>query len=188
MFLYRFVCRCPRCRLSSRRRPQTFVHAITFEQFLDFFHFWHDSWPWPIDCLIRFWSILVVTLTLNFQGQIWNLLYLSQKWSDCHETKKSKYVVWTQGLKCDHLVWPWPWPWPWVFKVKYRICYISTKSGPIATKRKANISIELLASECDQWIWPWPWPWPLNFQGQIWHWPLTTRMSLTKDFRGQIFK
>ena len=43
-------------------------------------------------------------------------------------------------------VWPWPWPWPWIFKVKYRICYISAKNGPIATKRKANISIELQAS------------------------------------------
>ena len=30
---------------------------------------------------------LAMTLTLNFQGQIWNFLYLSQKWSDCHETK-----------------------------------------------------------------------------------------------------
>ena len=49
-------------------------------------------------------------------------------------------------LKCDHRVWPWPWPWPWIFKVKYRICYISAKNGPIATKRKANISIELKAS------------------------------------------
>ena len=29
---------------------------------------------------------LAMTLTLNFQGQIWNLLYLSQKWSDCHWT------------------------------------------------------------------------------------------------------
>ena len=35
------------------------------------------------------------------------------------------------------------WPWPRFFKVKYAICYISAKSGPIATKRKANISIEL---------------------------------------------
>ena len=35
------------------------------------------------------------------------------------------------------------WPWPRFFKVKYGICYISTKNGPIATKRKANISIEL---------------------------------------------
>ena len=27
-----------------------------------------------------------------------------------------------------------------------------------------------------------------NFQGQMWPWPLTTRMALTKDFRGQILK
>ena len=88
---------------------------------------------------------LAMTLTLNFQGQIWNFLYLSQKWSDCHETK-SKHIDWTLGLKCDHRVWPRPWPWPWIFKVKYGISYISAKSGPIATKRKANISIELQAS------------------------------------------
>ena len=43
-------------------------------------------------------------------------------------------------------VWPWPWPWPRFFKVKYGICYISAKNGPIATKRKANISIELYGS------------------------------------------
>ena len=88
---------------------------------------------------------LTLTMTLNFQGQSWNLLYLSQKWSDCHETK-SKHIDWTQGLKCDHAVWPWPWPWPWIFKVKYWICYISAKNSPIATKPKANISIELKAS------------------------------------------
>ena len=80
---------------------------------------------------------LVMTLTLNFQGQMWNLLYLCQKWSDCHETK-SKHIDWTLGLKCDHQIWPWPSHWPWIFKVKYEICYISTKSGPIATKRKAK--------------------------------------------------
>ena len=87
---------------------------------------------WPSD------FTLVVTLTLNFQGQIWNLLYLSQKWSDCCKTK-SKNIDWTQGLKCDHRVWPWPWPWPWIFKVNYGICCISTKSGLIATKRKAKV-------------------------------------------------
>ena len=38
------------------------------------------------------------------------------------------------------------WPWPWIFKVKYGICYISTKSGPIATKQNVNILIELQAS------------------------------------------
>ena len=35
------------------------------------------------------------------------------------------------------------WPWPWIFKVKYRIGYISAKNGPSATKQKANTSTEL---------------------------------------------
>ena len=87
----------------------------------------------------------MVTLTFNFRGQTWNLIHLSQKWSDSHETK-SKHTDWTLGLKCDHRVWPWLWPWPWIFKVKHGICYISAQNGPIATKRKANISIELTAS------------------------------------------
>ena len=69
---------------------------------------------------------LVMTLTLNFQGQISNWLYLSQKWSDCHETK-SKHIDWSQDLKCDHQVWPWPWLWPWIFKVKCEIGYICQK-------------------------------------------------------------
>ena len=73
------------------------------------------------------------------------MLYLSQKWSNCHETK-NKHSDWTLGLKCDHRVWPWPWPRPRFFKVKYRICYISAKNGPIATKQKAYISIGLLVS------------------------------------------
>ena len=106
---------------------------------------------------------LAMTLTLNFQGQIYNMLYLSQKWSDCHETK-SKHIDWTLGLKCDHRVWHWPWPWPWIFEVKYRICYISSKDGSIATKRKANISIELQGFKCDHQVWPWPWPWPWIFK------------------------
>ena len=42
-----------------------------------------------------------MTLTLNFQGQIWNLLYLSQKWSDCHGTK-SKHIDWTPRPQ----IWP----------------------------------------------------------------------------------
>ena len=81
-------------------------------------------------------------------------------------------------------VWPWPWPWPWIFKVKYGISYISAKSGPIATKRKANISIEFQASnvtngfDLDLWIlkvkrdldlWPHTWPWPWNFMVKFWN-------------------
>ena len=89
--------------------------------------------------------------------------------------------MWPSGLT-------WPWPWPWIFKVKYGISYISAKSGPIATKRKANISIELQASNVtngfdlhhnlDLWIlkvkhdldlWPHTWPWPWIFMVKFWN-------------------
>ena len=125
-------------------RPVAAFKSLRFA-LLDFFRFWHDCWLWTIDYLIRFWLTSVVTLTFSFQGQIWNLLYISQKWSNCHETK-SRHTDWILGLKFDHRVWPWLWPWPWIFKVKYRICYISAQNGPINTKWKTNISIELKAS------------------------------------------
>ena len=127
---------------------------------------WNEKQTYQLNHRAQMWPsglTLAMTLTLNFQGQIYNLLYLSQKWSDCHETK-SKHIDWTLGLKCDHLVWPWPWPWPRFFKVKYRICYISAKNGPIATKRKANIWIELQGLKCDHQIRPWPQPWPWIFK------------------------
>ena len=109
---------------------------------------------------------LAMTLTFHFQGQMSNWLYLSQKWCDCHETK-SKHIDWSQDFKCDHRVWPWPWPWPWIFKVKCRIGYISAKNGAIATKRKANISIE--------------------FKHQMWPSDLTLALTLTLTFQGQIW-
>ena len=155
-----------------------------------------------------------MTLTLNFQGQIWISLYLSQKWSDCHEAK-IKHIDWTLSLKCDHRIWPWPWPWPWIFKVKYGICYISTKNGPIATKQKANISIELWSSNVTigfhldhdldlefsrsnmeftisrPKIVRLPWnrkqTYRLNFKPQIWWSDLTLAMTLTLNFQGQIW-
>ena len=52
----------------------------------------------------QMWSsdlTLAMTLTLNFQGQIWNLLYLNQKWSDCHDTK-SKHI----NLNSRPQIWP----------------------------------------------------------------------------------
>ena len=115
------------------------------------------------------------------------MLYLSQKWSDCHETK-CKHIDWTLGLKCDHRFWPWPWPWPWIFKVKFRICYFLAKNDPIATKQKANISIEFQASnvtngfdldhnldlwifkvKCDLYLWPHTLPWPWVFMVKYWN-------------------
>ena len=108
-----------------------------------------------------------MTLTLNFQGQIWNSLYLGQKWSDCHETK-SKHIDLILSLKCDHRIWPWLWPWHGIFKVKYGIHYISTKNGPIATNETKSKH-------------------GLNFKPQMWPLDLTLAMTLTLNFQGQIW-
>ena len=153
-----------------------------------------------------------MTLTLNFQGQIWNCLYLNQKWPDFHETK-SKHIDWSQDLKYDHQVWPWPWPWPWIFKVKYGIGYISAKNGRIATKQKANTLTDLKTSNMTirfdlghdlefsrsnmkfaislpKMVWL-----PrnekrthrLNSRPQMWPSDLTLAMTLTLNFQGQIW-
>ena len=142
MFLYLFVRRRHRRRRVRRRRPQILVHVITFEQLFGFLSFLAQL----LALTYRLTDyIFVVTLTLNFQGQILNCLYLCQKWSVCHETN-SKHIDWTLGLKCDHWIWPWSWPWPWIFKVKYRIGYISAINGAIVTKWKTYISIDLKTS------------------------------------------
>ena len=104
---------------------------------------------------------LAMTLTLNFQGQIQNLLYLSQKWSNCHETN-SKHIDSTLGLKCDHRVWPWPWPWPWIVKVKYRICYISAKMVRLPWNEKQTYR--------------------LNSRAQMWPSGLNLTITLTFEF------
>ena len=100
-------------------------------------------------------------LTLIFQGQICNLLYLSPKWSDCHETK-SNHIDWTLGLKCDHQVWPWPWDSPWIFKVKYGICYISTKKVRLPWNEKQTYR--------------------MNSRHQMWPMGLTLEMTLIFEF------
>ena len=126
---------------------------------------------------------LAATLTLNFQERLnMEFAIYQPKIVRLPRLKlKSKYFDWTLGLKCDQWVWHWPWPCPWIFKVKYGICYISTKNGPIAMKWKANSRPQM-------------WPMGLTlvviltliFQSKMWPWPLTTCIALTMDFRGQI--
>ena len=92
----------------------------------------HKKTTYRLNFRPQMWPVgltLAMILTLNFQGQIWNLLCISQKWSDCHETK-SKHIDWTLGLKYDQ--WAWTWPWPWIFKVK---------------------------CDLELWLHAWPWPW-----------------------------
>ena len=81
-------------------------------------------WPWP-------WIFKVK----------YGIFAISQpKWSDCRETK-GKHIDWSLHPK----MWPSALTLAMTvalnFKVKYGICYISAKNGPIATKWKANISI-----------------------------------------------
>ena len=42
------------------------------------------------------------------------------------------------------------WPWPWIFKVKYGICYVWAKNGPIAMKRKQTYRLK---SRPQIWLW-----------------------------------
>ena len=83
---------------------------------------------------------LAMTLTLNFQGQIWKLLNLSQNWFDCPETK-SKHSDCTQGLKSGQWVWSWPWNWP-------RISYFPVMGGPIDIEQIGH-ELVILDHGCD---------------------------------------
>ena len=58
---------------------------------------WNEKQIYRLNFRAQMWPsglTLAMTLTLNFQRQILNFLYISLKWSDCHETK-SKYIDWT---------------------------------------------------------------------------------------------
>ena len=103
---------------------------------------WNKKQTYGLNSRPQMWPLgltLAMTLTSKVQGQIGNLLYLGQKWSDCLETK-SKHIDQTLGLKCDRWVWPSPWTWPWLFKVNYGIWYILGENDPIA--KKMNVLIE----------------------------------------------
>ena len=146
-------------------------------------------------------------MTSNFQGQIWNLLYLNQKWSDCHGTK-IKHIGWNLGLKCDHRLWPWLWSWPWIFNVKYGICYIAANIVRLPRNEKQyrlnsrpqtwpsgltlSMTLTLNFQIYNLLYLSQKWPdcrdtkkqaYQLNSMPQMWPWPLTTHMALTMDSR-----
>ena len=93
-----------------------------------------------------------MTLTFNFQGQIWNLLYISQM-VRLPKNEKQTYIFQTPGFKCDHQVWP------RIFKVKYGICYLSQKWSDCHKTKNKPIDWTLCL-KCGQWLWHWQWPWP----------------------------
>ena len=66
---------------------------------------------------------LAMTMTLNFQGKIFSLIYISNKCPDCH-ILENRNIDCMLGLKNCHQFWTWLWPWPRSFKVKYLISYL----------------------------------------------------------------
>ena len=111
MFLHRFVRRRTRRCRRHRRRPQIPVYAITLEQLFRFLSFLARLLV--LTCRLPYYILGNFRHDLDLEGQIWNLLYLSRKWSDCYETN-SKHIAWTLWIKCDYRIWPWLWPWPWI--------------------------------------------------------------------------
>ena len=111
---------------------------------------------------------LAMTWTLNFQGQVFNLLYLMTKLSNCHEMK-NECIDLTIGLKCSHQFWPWPWSWPWIFKVKYLTSCISRMAGWIDKKKTHKGVSWMLSQQCDLDLWPNAWPWPWHFKVKFWN-------------------
>ena len=51
---------------------------------------WNEKQTYQLNSGPQMWPsglILAMILIFSFLGQIWNLLYLSQTWTDCHEMK-----------------------------------------------------------------------------------------------------
>ena len=108
---------------------------------------------------------LDMTLTLNFRVQIWNFLYLSQKLSDCHETK-SNHTVCILGFKCDHEIWH-------DLDLKF-----SRSNMKFAFSQPKMVRLPRNEKQAYQ----------LNSRRQMQSLGLTLDMTLTMDFQGQILK
>ena len=84
----------------------------------------------PMEGCITIWSSMELfrpvvvqhrghlTLTLDFQGQILEMLYLRNGRGDWHGTKLMPVDRILDSL-CDFELWALPWLWPWIFKVKF---------------------------------------------------------------------
>ena len=92
------------------------------------------------------WPVVVqhhghLTLTLDFQGQFFKMLYLRNGRADWHGTRG----MWIDRMLhplCDFQRSPHPWPWPWIFKVKFWKSHISGMGWPIDMELKGCESIE----------------------------------------------
>ena len=82
----------------------------------------------------------LLTLTLDFQGQILKMLYLRNGRADWHGVKGMS-VDRILDPQFDFKVWPHPWPWPLIFKVKFCKGLNLDMGCPIYMERKGCESI-----------------------------------------------
>ena len=72
-----------------------------------------------------------MTLTLDFEGQIFKKLYHRNKRVDWH---KKMWIHRMLDPSCDFKLLPHPWPWPWIFKVKFLIAIRNGKADWLGMK------------------------------------------------------
>ena len=108
----------------------------------------------PIGCYTHFVTFNLtstMTLTLDFQDQIFKKLYLRNGMADWNGTK-GMWVDRMLDSHCDFKLWPHPWPWPWIFKVKYGNCCNSAMGGLTHLEWK-GCELDMMLDA--QWDWPW---------------------------------
>ena len=178
MFLYRFV-------RSRRRRPQILVHTITFEQLLDFFHFWHDCWPqnekqtYRLNSRAQMWPsglTLAMTLTLNFRE-------FAQIWFSCISAKSGPVLP--RNEKQTYRLNSRPQMWPMGLTLTIALTFEFWRSNVTLTFDHTHdldhgfswSNFEIAVSQNGRADWhctkrvavghSWPWPWPFGDQGQV---------------------
>ena len=134
----------------------------------------------------QLWSsslTLAMSLTLIFcEGQIYNLLYLSRKWSSYHETKANisfELKVPNMSIRFDlghdldlqisrPNLWPHTWTWPWIFKVKFWLAISQEWEGRLIYSKR-DVSQSFMTMTMTFWWLRW---------GVRIHWIVT---SVTSD-------
>ena len=95
---------------------------------------------------------LATILILNLQGQIRNLLYLSQKWSDCHGRKANILFVF-QALNVTIRV-------DLGHDLGLKLSRSNMKFAISQPKMVRSKYIDwILGIKCNHWVWPWSWTW-----------------------------
>ena len=106
-----------------------------------------------------------LTLTLDFQGQIFKMLYLRNGRADWHGTKG----MWIDRMLhplCDFQRSPHSWPWPWIFKILKK-SYL--RNGMADWHGTKGMWVDgMLHPLCDFQCPPHPWPWPWIFKVKFW--------------------